>query len=204
MSRLKLENKKLILASGSPRRRELIEKLKLPFEVEVSDVDESIPAEVTTESAAEYLSGVKAEAVYELHKDQDVIVVGADTIVVYDGEIYGKPKDEADAYRMLSNLSGRTHLVITGVTVIVGNAGRRQKQSFSNVTRVTFYELSDEEIRAYIATGEPSDKAGAYGIQEQGALLVKHIEGDFYSVMGLPIAELAHTLGGLNDQETLS
>ncbi len=204
MSRLKLENKKLILASGSPRRRELIEKLKLPFEVEVSDVDESIPAEVATESAAEYLSGVKAEAVYELHKDQDVIVVGADTIVVYDGEIYGKPKDEADAYRMLSNLSGNTHLVITGVTVIVGNAGRRQKQSFSNVTRVTFYELSDEEIRAYIATGEPSDKAGAYGIQEQGALLVKHIEGDFYSVMGLPIAELAHTLGGLNDQETLS
>ncbi len=204
MSRLKLENKKLILASGSPRRRELIEKLKLPFEVEVSDVDESIPAEVTTESAAEYLSGVKAEAVYELHKDQDVIVVGADTIVVYDGEIYGKPKDEADAYRMLSNLSGRTHLVITGVTVIVGNAGMEQKQSFSNVTKVTFYELSDEEIRAYIATGEPSDKAGAYGIQEQGALLVKHIEGDFYSVMGLPIAELAHTLGGLNDQETLS
>ena len=194
MSRFELGNRKLILASGSPRRRELMEKLRTSFEVEVSDVDEAIPGDISTEDAAEYLSGVKAAAVYELHKSEDVIVVGADTIVVYDGEIYGKPKDEADAYRMLKKLSGRTHLVITGVTVIAGASGRERRLSFSNITRVTFYELSDEEIRDYIATGEPSDKAGAYGIQEQGALLVKHIEGDFYSVMGLPIAELAHAL----------
>lgn len=171
-----------------------MEKLRTSFEVEVSDVDEAIPGDISTEDAAEYLSGVKAAAVYELHKSEDVIVVGADTIVVYDGVIYGKPKDEADAYRMLKKLSGRTHLVITGVTIIAGASGSEHRLSFSNVTRVTFYELSDEEIRDYIATGEPSDKAGAYGIQEQGALLVKHIEGDFYSVMGLPIAELAHAL----------
>ena len=194
MSRFELGNRKLILASGSPRRRELMEKLRTSFEVEVSDVDEAIPGDIPTEDAAKYLSGVKAAAVYELHKSEDVIVVGADTIVVYDGVIYGKPKDEADAYRMLKKLSGRTHLVITGVTVIAGASGRERRLSFSNITRVTFYELSDEEIRDYIATGEPSDKAGAYGIQEQGALLVKHIEGDFYSVMGLPIAELAHAL----------
>ena len=194
MNRELFEKKRLILASGSPRRREIMEKLHIPFEVIVSEADETIPEEMPIESVSEYLSAVKADAVYKLHHEDGVIIVGADTIVVYDGIIYGKPRDEEDAYRMLKTLSGNTHKVITGVSIIVQNGEDKQEVSFSNVSRVSFYEFSDREIWDYIATGEPMDKAGAYGIQQQGALLVKHIDGDFYSVMGLPIAELARAM----------
>ncbi len=188
------KNKKYILASGSPRRRELIAKLGLPFGVEVSEADETVPEGMPVEAVPEYLSGLKAGAVCRLHEGEDVLVVGADTIVVLDGVIFGKPHDEADAFRMLRSLSGRTHHVITGVTVRSSNSTAWQQLSFSSVSEVTFYELSDDEIRAYIASGEPMDKAGAYGIQQGGALIVERINGDFYSVMGLPIAKLAREL----------
>ena len=188
------QNKKLILASGSPRRRELMEKLGIPFEVEVSEADETLPDDIAAEDAALYLSGIKANAVYNLYYEDHMVVIGADTVVIYDGAIYGKPKDEEDAFRMLKTLSGNTHRVITGVTVIAGDGDEEQEITFSNSSEVTFYELSDEEIRDYIATGEPMDKAGAYGIQDHGALLIEHIDGDFYSVMGLPVAQLSRAL----------
>ena len=194
MNKKLFRNKKLILASGSPRRKELMEKLGIPFEVEVSEVDETLPDDVATQASAEYLSGLKANAVFNLHDEDDLVVVGADTVVIYDGVIYGKPKDEEDAFRMLKALSGNTHQVITGVTIIARDGDMENEIRFSNISKVTFYELSDEEIHDYIATGEPMDKAGAYGIQDHGALLIEHIDGDFYSVMGLPIAELARAL----------
>ena len=187
-------NKKYILASGSPRRRELIQKLGLPFSVEVSEADETVPDGMPVEAVPEYLSGLKAGAVSRLHEGEDVLIVGADTIVVLDKVIFGKPHDEAEAYHMLKTLSGRTHRVITGVTIISCNGDRRQQLSFSSVSEVTFYELSDDEIWAYIASGEPMDKAGAYGIQQGGALIVERINGDFYSVMGLPIAMLSRKM----------
>ena len=174
-----------------------MEKLRTPFDVEVSDTDETIPDYIQAEAAAQYLSRIKADAVYRLHSSEAVTVVGADTVVLHDGIIYGKPKDADDAYRMLRSLSGRTHKVITGVAIITGSGEMRRETSFSDVSNVTFYELTDREIWDYIATGEPMDKAGAYGIQQLGALLVKHIDGDFYSVMGLPIARTARELAKL-------
>lgn len=192
-----LDNKRLILASASPRRRELIQKLGLDFEAETSEADEKLPDYITEpEDAPEYLSGIKAEAVYDKHTDEDVLVVGSDTVVILDGEIYGKPVDEDDAFRMLKSLSGRWHEVVTGVTIISGVPGsdRRQQISFSVSTRVKFYQLGDDEIRDYIAGGEPMDKAGAYGIQQGGALIVERIDGDFFAVMGLPIAALSRRL----------
>lgn len=174
-----------------------MEKLRAPFDVEVSDTDETIPDDIPAEAAAQYLSRIKADAVFGLHRSEAVTVVGADTVVLHDGIIYGKPKDADDAYRMLRSLSGRTHKVITGVAIITGSGEIRRETSFSDVSNVTFYELTDREIWDYIATGEPMDKAGAYGIQQLGALLVKHIDGDFYSVMGLPIARTARELAKL-------
>ncbi len=192
-----LKDKKLILASGSPRRRELMQKLDTDFAVEVSEVDETVPEGTEPEAVPEYLSGLKAEAVYRLHPDEETVVVGADTIVLCGGVIYGKPADEKAAFDMLKSLGGRTHQVITGVTIISGRGETADRISFSSVSEVEFYELSDSEIREYIATGEPMDKAGAYGIQDHGALIVRRINGDYYSVMGLPIAELAHRLKAL-------
>lgn len=193
------ENKIFILASKSPRRRELIRKLRLNFAVEVSEVDETLPEGMEQRHAPEYLSGLKAEAVFDKHKSENIVVVGSDTLVMLDGVVYGKPKDEEDAFRMLRNLSGRWHEVVTGVTILSGvpGSGRTERISFSSVSRVKFYELSDEEIRAYIGTGEPMDKAGAYGIQEGGALIVERIDGDFYSVMGLPVAAVYRKLNEL-------
>ncbi|MGI6079525.1 MAG: Maf family protein [Candidatus Avilachnospira sp.] len=180
----------LILASGSPRRRELIEKLHIPYMVEVSGNEELIPEGMSPEKLPEYLSGEKAKAVFEKHRGDTVI--GADTIVLYAGKILGKPSDKEEAKSMLRLLSGRKHEVITGVSII----SEKKSLSFSESCEVEFYELSDEEIDAYIATGEPMDKAGAYGIQGDGALLVKAIHGDYYTVMGLPIAELSRKLKG--------
>ena len=196
-----LKKKKLILASASPRRRELIQKLGLDFEAEVSEADETLPDYISDpEAAPEYLSGIKAEAVYNKHTGENILVVGSDTVVILDGEIYGKPVDEDDAFHMLKNLSGRWHEVVTGVTLISGVPGSdiRQQLSYSVSTRVKFYELSDEEIRDYIAGGEPMDKAGAYGIQQGGALIVERIDGDFFAVMGLPIASLSRKLREIN------
>ena len=182
---------KLILASASPRRRELLEKLQIPFEVIVSDCDETLPDGIPAESAAELLAVRKAAAVAKAHPE--AVVIGADTTVILDEEILGKPADEADCKRMLHALSGRQHQVITGVGIFWAG----HSLSFSDETAVQFYPLTDAEINAYAASEEPYDKAGAYGIQGQGALLVAGIHGDYYNVMGLPVARLARQLRDL-------
>ena len=182
----------LILASASPRRRELMERLARPYRSEVSQAEERVPEGITAGETAEYLSRLKAEDIFRRHGEDNVAVIGSDTVVIHNGHIFGKPADEEDAFRMLKELSGDVHEVRTGVTILWRKQGPEGpltgSESFTSVTRVRFYELSDEEIRAYIATGEPMDKAGAYGIQEEGALLVESIEGDYYTVMGFPIA----------------
>lgn len=182
---------KLILASGSPRRKELLGKLHVPFEVIVSDCDETLPEGIPADSAAEMLAVRKASAVAKLHPD--AVVIGADTTVILDDEILGKPADADDCKRMLHLLSGRMHKVITGVGIFWAG----HSLSFSDETSVQFYPLREDEIDEYAASGEPYDKAGAYGIQGQGALLVAGIHGDYYNVMGLPVARLARQLRDL-------
>ncbi len=172
----------IILASQSPRRRELLKYITEDFEVKVSDVDETLPEGIPPKEAVEYLSYIKA---LPFRNEKD-IVIGADTVVAIDNQILGKPADESDAGRMLKMLSGRTHSVFTGVTVLKGE----HRDTFSVETKVTFFELRDKEIDRYIATKEPMDKAGAYGIQGYGSLLVKSINGDYFNVVGLPISEL--------------
>jgi septum formation protein len=188
----------LILASASPRRRELMQRLLRPFVAEVSDAVETVPSEIAPADTAEYLSGIKAEEVFRKHPDEEVVVIGSDTIVLLDGVIFGKPKDAGDAKRMLRALSGRTHEVRTGVTILwrknIDSHPTEGSLHFTSSTGVSFYELDDDEIDAYVATGEPMDKAGAYGIQEEGALLVEKINGDYYTVMGFPIAEVNRRL----------
>lgn len=178
----------MILASQSPRRQELIANITPSFRVIVSQAEEKLPEGIAPEEAPVYLAGIKAEAVAAAHPDE--VVIGADTVVILDGEILGKPRDQADAERMLRALSGREHTVITGCAI----CGFGRRVTFSEQTRVTFYPLSDREIAAYIATGEPFDKAGAYGIQGKGCVLVQRIEGDFFNVVGLPVAKLKREL----------
>ena len=178
----------LILASASPRRRELMKKLHIPFKVEVSGNEEKVPESIKPEKLPEYLAMEKAKDVFKTHREDTVI--GSDTIVLLDGEILGKPKDREDAKRMLGLLSGRRHEVITGVSII----SKDKSLCFSETCGVEFYPLSEEEIDAYVDTGEPMDKAGSYGILGEGAILVKGIDGDFYTVMGLPLARLYRAL----------
>ena len=173
-----------ILASKSPRRQELIGYILSDHEVIVSDVEEILPEGIAPEDVPAYLAGIKAQAVAAEHPDD--VVIGADTVVILDGEVLGKPKDRDDAFRMLRALSGKAHTVITGCAIIQNG----KMTTFADHTRVEFYPLSDREILDYIATGEPFDKAGAYGIQGKGSVLVKRIEGDFFNVMGLPVARL--------------
>ena len=180
----------LVLASASPRRRELMQTAGLAFTVRVSDAEERIPPDAAPHEAVQALARQKAEAVVALCPDGTVI--GADTVVVLDGMIFGKPRDAADARRMLQLLSGRTHEVYTGVCLCRGGTA----ETFFVCTRVTFYPLTDREIDAYIATGEPMDKAGAYGVQGRGCTLVRGIEGDYFNVVGLPVAELYRRLEG--------
>ena len=178
----------IILASQSPRRQELIRSITDGFEVIVSEAPELLPPNISPEEAPVYLSAVKAQAVAALHPDR--IVIGADTVVILDGKVLGKPRDKDDAFEMLRALSGRLHTVVTGCSIILGG----RKHSFGERTTVEFYPLSDREIEDYIATGEPFDKAGSYGIQGQGCLLVKGIEGDYFNVMGLPVGRLNREL----------
>ena len=162
----------------------------LEFECMPSDVDETIPEGLKVEQYTEYLSGIKAADIAGRHPRDTVI--GSDTLVELDGEVLGKPHSEAEAAEMLRRLSGRTHRVFTGVTIISPEG----RDSFTSVTEVEFYPLTEEQIATYIATGEPMDKAGAYGIQGRGALLVRGIRGDYYTVMGFPIAEVVRHLEG--------
>lgn len=181
---------KLILASKSPRRRELFEKMPWDFECEPSDAEEIVPEGVGAYETAEYLSSIKAQDVRSRHKDEECVVVGSDTVVILDGRIFGKPSSKEEASNMLHELSGRSHIVSTGVTVISSS----KKESFTSETEVTFFELTDKEIEDYIDTGEPMDKAGAYGIQGYGAFLVKEIRGDYLTVVGLPASLLKRKL----------
>ena len=173
----------IILASQSPRRRELMGLLRLPFTVRVADIDETMdPGKAPFDEVAR-VSRLKAEATPRQAEDT---VIAADTIVVCQDQVLGKPKDEADAYRMLRLLSGRDHQVMTGLTVLQGN----KTVTCTEVADIHFRELSDKEIYDYIATGEPMDKAGAYGIQGGAALFAQRLEGDYYNVMGLPVCRL--------------
>jgi septum formation protein len=179
--------KKLILASASPRRKALLEQIGLVFDVVPSDVPESFPAETPPRDSAGKLAVRKAAQIADCTASG--IVIGADTVVVLDGRPLGKPEDPEQAFEMLRALSGKTHEVLTAVAVINAADGRMARGD--ECTQVLFRELSDREIRVYIASGEPMDKAGAYGIQGKGALLVRRIEGCYTNVVGLPLVRLA-------------
>lgn len=178
--------KRIILASASPRRQALLRELGVDYEVVVPAVDEGSVTAATPGELAEARALLKAKAAAETTADG--ITIGADTIVVCDGDVLGKPKDEADAVRLLETLSGRTHVVITGVGVCEAAGGRSIVDK--SETEVTFRQLERAEIERYVATGEPMDKAGAYGIQGKGALLVQGIVGDYFNVVGLPLVLL--------------
>jgi len=179
----------VILASGSPRRQELLRLIVPEYLCVPAKGGETVPDGTPWDEAPEFLARRKALEVAAERPDD--LVIGADTVVALDGELLGKPRDEADAFRMLKALSGRKHLVLTGVA----SAERGEVRSFTQTTEVEFYLLSDELIRSYIATGEPMDKAGAYGIQGKGCVLVKAIHGDYYNVVGFPLAETARLIG---------
>ena len=181
----------IILASNSPRRKELLAGIDVNFDVRViRDIDESYPASIPTKDIAEYISRKKA-TVYRQQMASDELIITADTIVVLDSEVMGKPHDEADASRMLHELSGRTHQVITGVTLTTTD----RQQSFSVETDVTFKSLTDEEINYYIQHYKPYDKAGAYGIQEWiGHIGVTALKGSYFNVMGLPVQRIYEAL----------
>lgn len=177
-------NRQLILASASPRRKDLLEEVGLSFEVIAAQIEEYMEEDLSTQEAIQQIALRKAEVVFENHRD--AIVIGADTMVCFGCEVLGKPKSKEDAYRMLSLLSGKTHRVLTGVAIVSDS----QSLSFCEETEVTFYDLTEALMVEYIASGEPFDKAGAYGIQGKGKLLVKEIHGDYYTVVGLPIAKV--------------
>ena len=179
---------KLILASASPRRRELLGHLGLPFDVIPATGPETPPVGADAGETALALSQAKAREVAERYPD--AVVIGADTVVEIDGVILGKPHDEADARRMLGLLSGREHRVYTGVTVI---SGGREESAWER-TRVFFRLMTEAEIASYVATGEPMDKAGAYGYQGRAGLYVEKIEGDYFNVVGLPLCLLGKML----------
>jgi septum formation protein len=195
----------LILGSASPRRRELLSLITEDFTIKLADIDErALETDLETRNVpalevSEELASAKAHAVFEM-LDQDSrassVVIGADTSVILDDVIYGKPESQEDAKRMLTNLSGRKHVVATGVSLVFEGGEKR----FTDVSLVEFYPLDDYQknvIERYIESGDPMDKAGAYGIQSGGALLVKGIEGDFLNVVGLPVARLARELSSV-------
>ncbi len=173
---------KIILASSSPRRKELLSKAELKFDICIKSVDETVPPGMSPAEGAEHTAAVKAMAVSFINND--AIVIGADTVVVLGDEVLGKPKDKEDAFNMLKKLSGREHKVITGVCLAYDG----KYETFHCESKVKFYPLTDEEIRRYVTSGEPLDKAGAYGIQGKGMMLVESVEGDFYNIVGLPVA----------------
>ena len=179
---------KIVLASGSPRRQELLQRIGIEdFTIRVPEVEESFPEGLTPQQVVEYISRVKSD---EVPSSEDEIVITADTMVFLDHQRLGKPRSEADALRMLTDLQGRHHTVCTGVTVRQGTTVLTE----SETTHVYFRSATKEELLAYIATGEPMDKAGSYGVQGKGALLVEKLDGDFFNVMGLPVLRLSRML----------
>lgn len=192
---------KFILASASPRRKELLEQIGMKFEVRVSEAEEITQATEPAEYVMD-LSFLKAEDVagkipvmYDARGvNQDFVVIGSDTVVVAEGEILGKPKDKDDARRMISMLSGKTHQVYTGVTLMIFKDERMTRETFYEKTDVTFYEMSEKQIEEYISSPEPYDKAGAYAIQGLCSAYIKGINGDYASVVGLPVSRICHEL----------
>ena len=176
----------IVLASGSPRRQELLNRIGITdFDIRVPETDEHYPAGLSPAQIVEYISREKADAAAKLCTPEEIVIT-ADTMVFLDDQRLGKPRDEADALRMLTELQGRRHTVCTGVTVRQGNHILTE----SEATGVFFRPAAESELRAYIATGEPMDKAGAYGIQGGAALFVERLDGDYYNVMGLPVCRL--------------
>ncbi|ANE47166.1 septum formation protein Maf [Paenibacillus swuensis] len=185
----------LILASSSPRRQELIRTLGIPYSIRVSNADETTAPGMLPQAIVESLSLCKAQTVLDLltHEERsDKHIIGSDTIVVLDGEVLGKPRNERDAHRMLTRLQGRVHEVYSGVAVIQASDGKYEVAH--NMTRVTMKPLDAAAIDRYIATGEPMDKAGSYAIQGIGATMVTSIEGDYFNVVGLPLSLLSDLL----------
>ena len=176
---------KLILASGSPRRAELLEKMGLTFLVEPSNTDEILAPGLTPRQEVVHLSQGKAKAVAANHPEE-AVVLSADTVVELDGKILGKPHSREEAVAMLKALSGRSHKVLTGVTIL----GPKGTQTHCEETEVYFRPMEDAEIQWYVETGEPMDKAGAYGIQGYAAMFIEKIAGDYYNVMGLPVCQV--------------
>lgn len=193
------KNIPIILASASPRRVQLMEQAGFTFTVIPSNAEE-IVSPATPDRLVEELAFLKANEVYQRIKNdytgKDFMVIGADTIVYYDNEVLGKPDDEQEAFDMLKMLSDRTHQVYTGIAIIQKTKGEKQTQLLFDKTDVTLYPISDYEIKDYIATGDPLDKAGAYGIQGPFAIHIKEIHGDYNNVVGLPIAKLYQTIRG--------
>lgn len=187
----------IILASASPRRAELLRQAGYTFKVIPSKTEEAI-MDTSPSNLVESLAFQKANDVYQSckndYKDKDFMVIGADTIVYYDGEALGKPANEQEAFDMLKMLSDRTHQVYTGLSIILRTNGEKRSYLLNECTDVTFYPISDYEIKEYIATKDPLDKAGAYGIQGPFAVHIKEIRGDYNNVVGLPIARLYQVL----------
>lgn len=181
---------KVILASASPRRKQILENTKLQFSIEKSNINEVFFENETPENMVTRLAYEKAFDVAKYN--QDKLVIGADTIVVLEDKVLGKPKDEQEAYDMIKNLSNKTHKVITGISLINLSINKIVKDYV--VSYVTFKNLSEDSIKDYISTKESLDKAGAYGIQGYGALLVDHIQGDYFNIVGLPISKLSDLL----------
>lgn len=185
----------VILASASPRRQELLKRLYAEFTVFPADIDETLPDDIGAEFAPIFLAAEKADAIGDRFPDD--LIITADTVVVSDGEILGKPADREDAFRMLKKLSGKTHKVITGCCISLND----KCTCFAEESLVTFYSLTDQEIWEYVDTEEPMGKAGSYGIQGQGAFLVEKIEGDFYNIVGLPLARLKREIQTLLENQ---
>ncbi len=183
-----MECNNIILASASPRRQELLKTIIEEFEVQISNVEEIVPHEISAFEVPEFLATLKAKDVAKRYPEK--LVIGADTCVLNGDKILGKPSDREDAYNMLLSLSGKTHSVVTGCSLIKGN----KSISFSVKTDVEFFDLTKGEIEDYLNTNEPFDKAGSYGIQGKGALFVKRINGDYFNVVGLPISKLSKVL----------
>lgn len=194
-----MKMRQIILASGSPRRKELLEQVHIPFEIRVSSCKETItkdqPSDIVMELSAQKAADISS-SLLDTEKE-DCLIIGADTVVCLNHKILGKPADEKEAFAMLNDLSGTSHQVYTGVTLIYWKKGNKQLKSFYEKTDVFFYPLRPDQIESYIATGEPMDKAGAYGIQGLAAAFVRRIEGDYYNVVGLPVARLIQEMESL-------
>lgn len=198
--------KQIILASASPRRKELLEQIGMEFEIVVSNGKEeyksTVPEEIVKELALMKAEHAAMDLEHAERRLRNLVIIGADTIVVRDGEILGKPEDTEHAFRMLKNLQGREHQVYTGVALLeYEGGGEKHVVSHAEETKVFVHAMEDEEIRRYISTGEPMDKAGAYGIQGRFAAYIDRIEGDYYNVVGLPAAYLYQQLKQMIQEE---